>query len=130
MDLKVLFHNPEELTDAELAFLRDKIRMQRSMPWLTAFFGGFGVYFLDRGVIRRSHDIKRVAAGALVGFILGAYGSYQVGLPAPGERQFDREIIGAYEKRYVNTVLNATGFGSNYVSTRDYGENYSLKKPY
>jgi hypothetical protein len=30
----------------------------------------------------------------------------------------------------MNTVLNATGFGSNYVSPKDFGDSSSLKKPY
>jgi len=32
----------------------------------------------------------------------------------------ERDIVQAFDKRYTSTVLNTTGFGSNYVSIRDY----------
>ena len=72
MDLKVLFHNPEQLSDDELMLAREKIRFQRSMPWLAAVFGGFSVYVLERAVMRRHKaTIPYLAVGALAGFWLG-----------------------------------------------------------
>ena len=128
MDLKVLFHNPEELSDQELHHLRMKIQFQHSMPWLSAFFGGFSLYLLDVGVLRRNHNLKSVAVGALGGFLLGAYSSYQVRTSLP--RPLDNDIINAFDKKYMNTVLNTTGFGSNYVSSKDYSNVTTLRKPY
>ena len=73
MDLKVLFHNPEELTDDELALARQKITFQRSMPWVTAVFGGFSVFLLERAILRRTRATNAfVAAGAVAGFPLAA----------------------------------------------------------
>ena len=40
MDLHTLFHDPEDLDDSDLMFLRDKLRLQKSMPWLSAAFSG------------------------------------------------------------------------------------------
>jgi hypothetical protein len=130
MDLKVLFHDPESLSDTELRRLREKIRIQRTMPWLSAFFGGFGLYFLDAAVLRRSACNKRIAAGAAVGYLLGAWGSYQVSTIDPERWAPEADIISAYDRRYMTTVLNATGFGSNYVSSRDFAETTTFKKPY
>ena len=118
MDLKVLFHNPEDLSDDELAHLRQKIQLQRSMPWTSAFFGGFGLYLLDKAILRRHYCYKRIAVGALVGFALWAHASYQVRTSIP--RKLDTDIVNAFDRRYMNAVLNSTGFGSNYVSARDY----------
>ena len=130
MDLKALFHNPEDLSEADLSHLRDKIRMQRSMPWVSSIFFGYGVFLLDRAIIKRSHDIKRIALGAFLGFALGAYGSYHVQTSLPSGRKFDHEIMNAFDRRYMTTVLNATGFGSNYVSPKDYSDSTAFKKPY
>lgn len=84
MDLKVLFHNPEQLSEEDLAHLRQKITLQRSMPWTGAFLGGFAMYFLDTAILKRTACTKRIAALSLVGFILGAYSSYQVRTSLPG----------------------------------------------
>jgi hypothetical protein len=62
-------------------------------------------------------------------FTLGAYGAYKVTYSSV-PRPFDRDIILAFDRRYMRTVLNTTGFGSNYLSTKDYSDNADLKKPY
>ena len=129
MDLKVLFHNPEELSEEELSQIIQRLNLQRSLPWTAAFFGGFGAYFLDAAVLRRSHDVKRVAAGAVVGFLLGAYSAYNVSGSSLA-RPLDQDIINAFDRKYMTNALNATGFGSNYVSIRDYSNTNSFKKPY
>jgi hypothetical protein len=128
MDLKVLFHNPHDLTDQELYQLRKKIKRQYTMPYTAALFGGFGAYLFDNVYLRKSHSWARVGTGALLGFAIGAYSSYQVASSV--ERKFDSEIINAFDKKYLDTVLNATGFGSNYLSVKDYSETQTLKKPY
>ncbi len=86
MDFKVLFHNPEELTQDELVYLSGKIRMQRFLPYTTAIFGGVAFYILNSAVLRHAHNWKIVGVGALAGFIVGGYGASQVGLPRPGAR--------------------------------------------
>lgn len=118
MDLKVLFHNPEDLSDDELKHLRKKIQQQRSMPWISAFIGGFSLYLFDEAFIRRHYCYKRIAVGALVVFAFGAHASYQV--PTSITRKLDTDIVNAFDRRYMNAVLNSTGFGTNYVSSRDY----------
>lgn len=118
MDLKVLFHNPEELTDAELAHLRQKILLQRSMPWTSAFFTGFALYFVEATVLKRTPCIRRAAAFGTIGFALGAYYANNVRTSIP-RLQSQSDIINAFDRRYMKNVLNTTGFGSNYVSVKD-----------
>jgi hypothetical protein len=133
MDLKVLFHNPEELTDDELALARQKITFQRSMPWVTAVFGGFSVFLLERAILRRTRATNAfMAAGAVAGFWLGNANSSSDGLVSTDyeKRTFDREIYSAFDRKYMNTVLNATGFGNNHINIRDFSDTNAYKKPY
>ena len=132
MDLKVLFHNPEQLSDEELMLAREKIRFQRSMPWLTAIFGGFSVYVLERAVMRRHRATTAyLAVGALAGFWLGnASNQGHLLLSTDKERVQDSEIINAFDRKYMNTVLNTTGFGNNHINIRDYSDSPMYKKPY
>ena len=132
MDLKVLFHNPEELTDDELALVREKIRFQRSMPWITAFFGGVSVLLFERAILRKTRATNAfIAAGALAGFWLGntsaANGLEQTDYE---RRTHDTEIYNAFDRKYMNSVLNATGFGNNHINIRDYSDTHAYKKPY
>lgn len=78
MDLKVLFHNPEDLSDDEYLQLSKKIQYQALMPYYSSFFAGFSMYLYEMKIVKRSHDLKRIAAAALVGFVIGGYGSYKV----------------------------------------------------
>ena len=96
MDLKVLFHNPESLSEDELYQLRQKLQHQRAMPWTAAFFGGFAVYFLDCAVLHRTADPRRAALGLVLGFALGAYGSYHIGTTIHRVRS-EEEIINRWE---------------------------------
>jgi hypothetical protein len=128
MDLKVLFHNPDELTDAELVQLSRKVGFQAMIPYYTAFFGGFSMYLFELKVAKRHHDVKRLAAASVVGLIVGAYGSYQT--KATLDRKFDPEIIGAFDHRYAQTVVYASGYGSNYLNINDYSLHANYRKPY
>ena len=128
MDLKTLFHNPEELTDKELKVLRDKLRFSHTMPMLSAAISGFSMYLLDQHVWRKGHSWFRIGSLAAVGYMVGVYGTHNVRNSMA--RDFDPEIVEAFDKRYLNTVLNSTGFGNNYVSIMDSSEEMILKKPY
>ena len=132
MDLKVLFHNPEELSEEELALARKKIHFQRSMPWVTALFGGFSVFVLERAIFRKTRATNAfLALGALGGFWLGnASSGFGLQQTDNEKRAYDYEILNAFDRKYMNTVLNATGFGNNHINFRDYSDTHSYKKPY
>jgi|LauGreDrversion4_2_1035121.scaffolds.fasta_scaffold289424_1 hypothetical protein len=99
------------------------------MPWVSAFIGGYGVYLLDCAFLRRSRSWPRIAVGGLLGFSLGAYSSFHVGNTIPRVVS-EADIINAFDRKYMTTVLNTTGFGSNYISVKDYSETNTFKKPY
>ena len=119
MDLKVLFHNPESLSDEELVAVRDKVAKQYLVPKLTGVIGGFAVYALEAAILRRAWCRRRVAAGAFAGYLIGGFSVNQFVNTIP-RLEAERDILKAFDKRYTSTVLNTTGFGSNYVSIRDY----------
>lgn len=78
MDLKTLFHNPEELSDDELLLLREKLSMSNSIPRVSAVFGGLTMYLLDRHILRKGHSWLRIGGAAAAAFVLGAYGTHEV----------------------------------------------------
>ena len=98
------------------------------MPATSAFFSGFAMYLFDVKMVRRVHDWKRIAAASVLGFAIGAYGSYQVQQTIP--RSIDKDIMNAFDRKYMYTVLNSTGFGSNYIGSLDYSDSPQNKKPY
>ena len=128
MDLKVLFHNPETLTDRELQHLRTKLRIQRSLPYYCGFFGAFAANVIEVNVLKRSRNWAIIAGAGLASFAIGGYGAYRVQNVLP--RNFDMDIMAAHDKRYANRVLNATGFGTNYVSIHNLQEDTIGRKPY
>jgi hypothetical protein len=72
MEYKVLFHNPEELSDEELTLLRKRITFQRTVPLLTAAFFGFSSFVAERAVLRRTKCTKTyMALAAALGFYIG-----------------------------------------------------------
>lgn len=72
MDLKQLFHHPEDLDDAELNVLRDKIRMQQFMPYWGAGFAVLGMRVFDSQVFARRSCPRYLTAAAIVGYCIGA----------------------------------------------------------
>ena len=76
MDLKTLFHNPDELTGHELDILRKKIKLQSSLPLHGALFGGLTMYVVDRYVLKRGYSFLSIGGVAALGFLIGGYGAY------------------------------------------------------
>ncbi len=96
-------------------------------------FGGLSVFLLERAVLRRAYFTKSyLALGLLGGYALGAYSvqNDRLELTPRDKKVFDKDIVNAFERKYLNTVLNATGFGNNSVNVRDYADTHHLKKPY
>jgi hypothetical protein len=73
MDIKVLFHNPESLSDEELRAISRKIQLQRSVPWTSAAFGALTWYLFQGAYLRRTPCYKSAAVAGLLGFVVGAY---------------------------------------------------------
>jgi hypothetical protein len=130
MDLKALFHNPENLSDQELNQLKAKIQLQRSVPWTTATFTGVAWYLFEGAYLRRATCYKRAAVAGVLGFVIGAYYVNSGSSNSLSRLEGEQQILEAFDRRYMNTVLNVTGFGSNYLSVRDYADTQAHKKPY
>ena len=75
MDLKVLFHHPEALSDQELGNLRYKIRMMGLLPSSCAGFTGLAMYLIDVRMLQRRHDWKRIVFAFAAGYLLGVQGT-------------------------------------------------------
>jgi hypothetical protein len=130
MDLKVLFHNPENLSDKELDILKGKLQLQRTVPWTTATFTGVAWYLFEGAYLRRATCYKRAAVAGALGFVIGAWYVNSGSSNTLPRLQSDAAIVDAFDRKYMNTVLNVTGFGSNYLSVRDYADTQQHKKPY
>ena len=130
MDLKVLFHNPESLTDAELGLLRNKLALQRTVPWTTGIFAGFAWYLIEGVHLKTTPCLKRAIVAGALGFTLGAYYINSGSMNQLPRLNSEVDIVNAFDRKYLNTVLNVTGFGSNYLSVKDYADTQTHKKPY
>lgn len=86
MDYKLLFHNPEELSDLELKLLRQKIQLQRSLPYYTAGIFGFASYLFDSAILKKKYSWTRIGAFGFVGFVIGAHATYHVHTTFPLNR--------------------------------------------
>ena len=78
MDLKVLFHTPDDLNDNDLYVLRAKIKIQRWLAYGGAAFGGCAWAILESNVLKRARSWPLVGAAAVGGFVIGGIGAYQV----------------------------------------------------
>ena len=128
LELKTLFHSPDELADDELVALQRRLQVQRVVPKVTAVAGLIGTVALETLVLKRPNSILRVTAGTLGSYALGGQLAAEMNsrvLP----QAIDAEIVFAQETRQVSKVLNMTGYGSNHISG-DTGLNKNFSKPY
>ena len=116
MDLKQLFHNPDDLDDSELAVMRGKIRRQQYLPYYSFFIGGLAYRVFDATVLKKKAGSCpiRTSGCAIAGFLLGAYGAST--MQQNLWREFDRDILKAREQKYLRVVLNTAGYNNNWVS--------------
>ena len=97
------------------------------------------MYFMDTSVFRKSMYFKRIGLLATVGYFWGASYSYNINnktklhkYSEAAQENFDEDILGAFEQKYVQRSLNAAGYGNNALNmgahTKDGNAQY--KKPY
>ena len=135
-DLQVLFHNPESMTDSDLSTVKSTLRMQRSAPLLFAGAFGGAMYALNSKCPR---VIQKTAVGALAGYALGGYLAYTTlvrrsyGMYSESaQASMDKDILQAFEQRYVDLSLNAVGYGNSALTTEEQATNVDarIRKPY
>ena len=123
----MLFHNPESLDDGELKAVRRKINMAK-LPQLAGL--GLGAYL---GIMRAGYTRYAIKYG-VIGLAGGFYLSQQCMrmFPSSLNEPADRDILNAFEQRYVNTSLNASGYGNNSLNAASHTKDSMAyyKKPY
>ena len=116
MDLKTLYHNPDEFSDEELAKIRSTIRAQQRMPWFCAAFSSLGFYATYNSLYRRVPRGSVVALAAVAGWSIGCLGASSFGTLLHGHG-YDQDILRAFEQRQLQLALNISGRGSMHVSS-------------
>ena len=101
IELKQLFHNPEEMSDAELDIMRVKLQNQRRLPKIAAGMGFVGALAFDVVLLRRNPVMARAMLGGLASYALAGYGT---GLETKNvlKREFDTDILVAHEYRQLS----------------------------
>ena len=128
-DLKRLFHDPDSLEDHELLAVRSKLKWQMRMPYVSAAFSGALFHVWSNQMFRTGFIPIRVGGAAFAGFMLGGFASSQMNrsvLSAP----VDKDIMHAFETRYLNHSLNVSGFNNNYISENSNADNSVMRRPY
>ena len=128
-DLKVLFHEPEELTDRDLGEIRSKLRFMSYAPFVSAGFLGMTSAIVDVHVFRRNFCMRRIAVAATLGAIVGCNISTQSQQSVLPWRNFDQEMLNAHDKRYAKQALMGSGLSSNWVHSGQTTKNPFLR-PY
>ena len=138
-DLQALFHNPESFSDRDLSKVLWKLKVQAYFPYATAGAGGAAMFMYDTAILRKSMCLKRLGLAGVAGFVIGGLTSYKIvgggGLGSYSDvtqDNFDKEIMGAFEEKYVSRSLNAAGYGSNALNFASHTKerNAMYKKPY
>ena len=92
------------------------------------------MFVFQRAILRRScTSWSSIALGGFAAWALGVYTISNEAVTPTGNygiRARDAEIVTAFDRKYLNTALNTTGFGNNSVNIRDYADGHHLKKPY
>ena len=97
------------------------------------------MYFLDTAVFRKAHCLKRIVPLSVVGYFWGAAYSYNINnktklhkYSEEAQENFDKDILGAFEHKYVERSLNAAGYGNNALNLGAHTKegNAQYKKPY
>ena len=129
MDLKQLYHNPEELDDFELSVIRGKLRQMQMTPWVCAGSLAFGMAIFDRSVLRMARNCPmRLSAAAVVGYLVGVNAVSNVSSVVA--RDFDADILRAHDERQLRSTLNLAGLGGNWTNMKHNENVKSHNKPY
>ena len=129
-ELKVLFHSPEDMSDAELDVMRMKIQNMRRIPKFAAAFGFAGVGVVQAVFLRQSPTMLAMGAGAVAGYAFGGYGASSSFNQNILKRPIERDVLFAQEDRQLRRCMNLAGYGQNYLGTDSTNLNKKLDKPY
>ena len=130
-ELKQLFHNPEELSDAELDVMRVKLQNMRRVPKIAFGMGFMSCIAADVVILRRNPVMATAMLGGLASYMLAGHAMTMNTSGNVLKREFDVDILIAHEERQVKRTFNVSGYGSSYISSNDNVDGQqSYEKPY
>ena len=99
IELKQLFHNPEEMSDAELDIMRVKLQNMRRVPKIAFGMGFMSMVAADVVILRRNPMMARAMLGGLASYACAGYGISMDSTKANNvlNRKFDLDILIAHE---------------------------------
>jgi hypothetical protein len=129
MDSKTLFHNPESLTDDDLAAIRSKLWYQRRSAQAGALGGGFFMYVMQMAVLKRvSPSIGQICFASFAGYLIAANGvNSSVSMI---QSKLDRDITHAFDQRQLRGALAVSGLLTHHTSYANSEDNNDFSKPY
>ena len=103
-------------------------------PYISAAFSGAFYHvcahqFFYSGVLPIKRQLPPIVLASFAGFMFGGYAASQLGRSVLN-KPVDREILVAFEERYMKNSLNIAGYNNNYISTHSNKDNYTHEKPY
>ena len=129
LELKQLFHNPEDMSDAELDIMNLKLRNMSRMPMYGAAFGTLGGALAESVIRRRQPSMLALGIGAAAGYAFGGYSASGISANMLS-RKFDWDILFAQERRQVERTMNLAGYNNNHISSNSTNLNKDFDKPY
>ena len=73
-ELKQLFHDPEELSDAELDIMRVKLQNMRRVPKIAFGMGFMSILAADVVLLRRSPNMAIGMLGGIASYFVAGHG--------------------------------------------------------
>ena len=99
------------------------------MPYLSAAITAMTFHVLHSSMFRTGVLPMRLTVAALGGYMFGGYGASKMNGPMLS-RPLDRDIMLAFEERYMKHSLNVAGYNNNAISEGHNAEKNSFYKPY
>lgn len=129
MDSKTLFHNPESLTDNDLAAIRSKLWYQRRSAQAGALSGGFLMYVTQMAVLKRSNPgLAQICLASFAGYLIAANGvNSSISVI---KSSLDRDITHAFDQRQLRGALAVSGLLTHHTSHANSDDNNDFSKPY
>ena len=115
-DTQALFHNPERLSDKELAAMRWKLRKQKLTTPLAFCLGAAGGHLIDSYMFNSRYFGRRLWLLTLPGFAFAAAGGYYAYyLDQAVDMSAQEQLLHYADERLVRRSLSVAQYGSNWT---------------
>ena len=99
------------------------------MPYMSAALTAMTFHVLHSQMFRTGVLPVRITIAAVAGFALGGHGAGCIGGSMIPMRE-DKEIMQAFEWKFVQRSLNLAGYNNNAISTKHNATYWGQGKPY